>query len=239
MTEDKNATITLKKDTLWKVGTFVFALLFVITLLVSIGLPGTGQAVKNDDTGVEEQEAVNAKALIDENDPVLGDKDADVSIIEFSDFQCSFCARAYNDAISDFKNSKYFADGEVNLIYKHLPLNSIHPQAQKAAEAAECANRQGIFWEYHDILFMNQNALDVSSLKHYANQLGLDTEEFNSCLDNNEATEEISKELAQATAAGARGTPYFVVVNNDNGDATSVSGAVPFTNFEAAINAVQ
>ncbi len=240
MTEEKNnksVTITIKKDMLWKAGTFVFAALFLIGLFS--GWFGVGSSDVRDiaPTG-QATDTINTKALIEDGDPVLGDENADVSIVEFSDFQCPFCGRAHTGALADFKNSDYFKDGQVNLVYKHFPLNSIHPYAQKAGEASECANRQGKFWEYHDTLFANQAALDTVSLKSYAAQLGLDTNEFNSCLDGNEASSEVNKELAQATAAGGRGTPYFVIVNNNNGDAIPVSGAVPFAQLEAAINAV-
>ncbi|MEM3122375.1 MAG: DsbA family protein, partial [Candidatus Pacearchaeota archaeon] len=84
----------------------------------------------------------------------------------------------------------------------------------------------------------NQQALDVQSLKNYAQQLGLNTAQFNKCLDNNEAASKVSKDLTEATAAGGRGTPYFVLVNRD-GETQTVSGAVPWENFEAAIKALQ
>ena len=177
--------------------------------------------------------------MIEDNDPVLGDPNAGITILEFSDFQCPFCARAFEGAVADFKASSYFANGEVNLIYKQFPLNSIHPQAQKAAEASLCADAQGKFWEYHDTLFTNQQALDTTSLKAYAQQLGLNTGEFNSCLDSGDSASEVSKETAQATAAGGRGTPFFIIVNTESGDATSISGAYPWSQLEAAISSVQ
>ena len=118
-------------------------------------------------------------------------------------------------------------------------MNSIHPYAQKAAEASECANRQGKFWEYHDALFLNQNALDTPSLKNYASQVGLDVEEFNSCLDSGDASDKVLKDLKAATDSGGRGTPYFVIYNSDNGKTASVSGAVPFAQIESAIRGIQ
>ncbi len=232
-------TITFKKDTLWKGAAVVFAVLFVVAILGGFnfgGDSGTGAAV--DDQRADAQQDVNAKSLIESNDPVLGNPDAEVSIIEFSDFQCPYCTRVSDGALTDFKASSYFTDGQVNLIYKHLPLSSIHPFAQKAAEASLCAQDQDAFWEYHDVLFANQNALDSTSLVFYATQLGLDSGEFETCLTGGEKASEVNKELAQATSAGARGTPFFVVVNTETGDATSISGAVPFAQFEAAINAV-
>ena len=241
--EEHKDTITIKKDTLWKSVAGIFALLFVVSLFMGgISFPGggSGNTVNGGgDIAPSAKPAVNAGAIIEDNDPILGDPDAGISIVEFSDFQCPFCARAHTGALNDLRNSDVFKNGEVNLVYKHFPLNSIHPYAQKAGEASECANRQGEFWKYHDTLFANQGSLDVTSLKSYAVQIGLDTGKFNSCLDNGDASSEVSKETAQATAAGGRGTPFFVVVNNDNGKSTTVSGAVPWTNFESAIATVK
>ncbi|MFQ5531593.1 MAG: DsbA family protein, partial [Candidatus Nanoarchaeia archaeon] len=175
-----SGTITLKKDTLWKVGTFVFAALFLISIFGGgfsfgngSGGTGTGRAVAPSAAPPSAPSqggapAGNIRVPITDEDPILGNPDATISIVEFSDFQCPFCQRAHTGALTDFKNSNYFSNGEVNLVYKHFPLNSIHPQAQKAAEASECANRQGKFWEYHDLLFANQQSLDVNSLKSYA-----------------------------------------------------------------------
>src|SRR3989344_2080017 len=234
-------TITIKKHTLWQVGTFVFAALFVVSLFTGgFGMDGgatggtiTGGAVgvPTNPTPTPDPTPSQVKVEIEANDPVLGKKDASVTIVEFSDFQCPFCERAYSGAVTEFKN------GEVNLIYKHFPLNSIHPFAQKAGEAAECANRQGKFWEYHDKLFTNQQALDIQSLKNYAAQVGLNTATFNKCLDEGEAAAEVNKESQQAQGAGGQGTPYFVLINKD-GETQAVSGAVPFSQFESAIQAL-
>jgi protein-disulfide isomerase len=235
---DEEKSITLKKSTIWKSAAVVFGVLFVLSLFGVFnfgGGNGSGDVAPTQPSGT----TGSVKVQIEENDPVLGDADAGISIVEFSDFQCPFCARAFEGAITDFKNSDYFNNGEVNLVYKHFPLNSIHPFAQKAAEASLCAHDQNEFWRYHDTLFANQGSLDVSSLKTYAMQLGLDVDEFNSCLDDGDKQSEVNKELAQATAAGGRGTPYFVIINNDNGDTAAVSGAVPWSNFEAAINSVK
>lgn len=240
MSEEK--TITIKKDTLWKVGTFVFAILFIIVLFNGGSFGGSGGgnvAVQPAGSGNTAGTTGSVKVPIEDNDPVLGDPDANIAIVEFSDFQCPFCARAHTGALSDMKNSNEFLNGEINLVYKHFPLTSIHPFAQKAGEAGECANRQGKFWEYHDTLFANQNALDTTSLKQYASQVGLDTNEFDSCLDNGDARSEVTKETSQATASGGRGTPFFVIINKDTGATQTVSGAVPWSNFESAINAVR
>ncbi len=236
---EKNETITLKKDTLWKVLAVIFAGLFLLAIFGVFG----GKSSSNNaiPTGADDLGGVTGKIKveIESNDPVSGDANAEVSIVEFSDFQCPFCARAHDDTLTGFRASNYFKNGEVNLIYKQFPLNSIHPYAQNAGEASLCAHDQGKFWEYHNVLFANQQALDDLSLKAHAQTIGLDVDAFSNCLDSNDKKSEVDKETKQATDAGGRGTPYFVVINNKNGNTASVSGAVPFAQLEAAINAVQ
>jgi protein-disulfide isomerase len=107
----------------------------------------------------------------------------------------------------------------------------MHPNAQKAAEATECADDQGKYWEYHDLLYVNQNALDVASLKSYAAQLGLDTATFDECLDAGEQTAEVQKDYQDGQAYGVSGTPAFFI----NGQL--LSGAQPFAAFQQVIDA--
>ena len=235
--EKKEEIITIKKTTLWQIGTFLFAALFLLSIFGVFN--GNGKVIKeiipSDNAPAT---GGNLKVEIENNDPVLGDKNAELSIVEFSDFQCPFCERVFSGAVTDFKSSSYFIDGKVNLIYKQFPLTSIHPYAQKAAEASLCAQDQEKFWEYHDLLFANQEALDDTSLKAYAQQLGLDSATFNSCLDGDEKVSEVEKETKQAVNSGGRGTPYFVIINNENKKTKVVSGAVPFSEFESAINSL-
>jgi len=181
----------------------------------------------------------NIEITIESNDPVAGDQNAQVSIIEFSDFQCPFCERAYSTSVADLKNSDAFKNGEINFIYKHFPLNSIHPLAQKAAEASVCAQNQGKFWEYHDKLFENQQALEIANLKSYATQLGLNTAQFNTCLDSGASKDKVARDLEAATTAGGTGTPYFIIYNKENKKTASLSGAVPYAQIEAAVESVK
>ena len=176
---------------------------------------------------------------IDSTDPLLGEVTAPITVLEYSDFECPFCERAYSDTIANLKSSEEFKNGEINLVFRHFPLNSIHPRAQKAAEASVCAQEQGKFWEYHDMLFENQNALDIASLKSYAGSLGLNQVNFDSCLDNSDSADKVNKDLTSATNSGGQGTPYFIILNNENGKTTAVSGAVPFSQIQSAIVAVK
>lgn len=158
---------------------------------------------------------------------VKGDLNAKVTIFEFSEFECPFCGKFIQDAYPKIVEN-YIDTGKVNLVFKHLPL-SFHQHAQKAAEATLCAKEQGKFWEMHDKLFANTDKLDLNNIKIFANDLGLDTEKFNSCLDDGKYAEQIKKDSAEAGNFGISGTPGFMVGNY------KVVGAQPYEVFEQAI----
>jgi protein-disulfide isomerase len=172
---------------------------------------------------------IDMKALIDD-DPWAGDKNADVIIVEFSDFQCPFCARA----LPTVNQIKETYGEKVLFVYRDFPLHSIHPEAQKAAEASQCAFDQDKFWEYHDLLFEKQSdwsGVGVPKFKEYAVDLGLDTDAFNDCLDSNKYADEVQADLLEGTHFGVTGTPAFFI----NGQ--KVSGAQPFSTFKQIIDA--
>lgn len=158
------------------------------------------------------------------DDHIRGDKNAPVTMIEYSDFECPFCGRVQPTLEQILEEY----DGQVNLVFRHFPL-SFHQNAQKAGEASECAADQGKFWEMHDKMFENQTALDVDSLKGYAKELGLNTSTFNSCLDSGKHSQKIKDGLTDGSQYGVQGTPATFV----NG--TMVSGAQPYENFKAAV----
>lgn len=226
-----SGSITFRKSTLWKISTFVFAALFVISIFTG-GFRGTGNGTVTGETvnipdiptGVAD---VNAKDFVDD-DPVLGNKNAPLTIVEFSDFQCSFCKRVRDDAIAQIEE-RYIKTGKVKLVYRDFPLTSIHPMAQKSAEASECADEQGKFWEYHNLIFERQVSLSLNSLKQWADELGLKTDDFNKCLDSGKYANEVNKDANDAQRAGGQGTPFFIIGNQ------IISGAQPFSAFQAAI----
>ncbi len=156
--------------------------------------------------------------------PVRGKANAPVTVVEFSDFQCPFCARAEGELV---KVREAYKD-QVKIVYKDFPL-PIHPNAPKAAEASRCAREQEKYWEYHDILFANNNALEVPNLKKFAADLKLDTAKFDACLDGDKYAKEIAKDMEEGTRVGVGGTPAFFV----NG--RFLSGAQPFSVFQDAI----
>jgi protein-disulfide isomerase len=165
---------------------------------------------------------------VGDGDYPRGGKNAKVTLIEYSDFECSFCGR-HTPTIEALLD-KYGDD--IRVIFRHFPLSSIHPNAQKAAEASECAGEQGKFWEMHDLLFDNQSALGLVNLKSYAVNLGLDQNQFNECLDSSKYASKISKQAAEAQAGGITGTPGTFV--NDQ----LVKGAYPVATFEQIIDSI-
>jgi protein-disulfide isomerase len=159
--------------------------------------------------------------------PSKGPADAKVTIVEFSDFQCPYCARSV--ATIDQVLAKYPAD--VRLVYRHLPLDSIHPHARGAAEASACAEEQGLFWPYHDKLFQNNKKLAKEDLLRYAGEAGLDAAKFQVCVEERRFQAKVESDLQAARAVGISGTPAFVV----NG--VLLSGAQPAEEFYPVIDA--
>jgi protein-disulfide isomerase len=139
--------------------------------------------------------------------PVKGPKDAKVTIVEFSDFQCPFCSQAAA-LVPDVL--KLYPD-KVNFIYKQFPLTSIHPFALGAAKAAVAAGKQGKFWEMHDMMFANNRELGVDKLKEYAGKIGLDVAKFETDMNSPEVQKQVDQEQQEARAADVQGTPTFFV----------------------------
>jgi protein-disulfide isomerase len=139
--------------------------------------------------------------------PQRGPAGASVTIIEFADFQCPYCGR-YAPHLTAVL-AKY--PTQVRLIYRHLPLAELHPNAQKAAEAAVCAQNQGKFWEMHDLLFAEQASLGVAALKEKARRLGLDGDSFDACLDSGKAVAAVRVDVQAARDLGLGSTPASFV----------------------------
>jgi protein-disulfide isomerase len=159
--------------------------------------------------------------------PYEGKKNAPVTIIECSDFQCPFCARFVNDTLSQLRKNE-IKDGKVKLVFKNFPL-PFHQYAEKAAEAAQCANKQGKFWQMHDLLFNSGGRLDIGSLKSYAKQIGLNSDKFDKCLESGETAGIVQADRSQCASAGVQGTPTFFI----NGK--MLVGAQPYEQFKSFI----
>jgi len=162
---------------------------------------------------------------------VLGVQAVPIPFQEYSDFQCPYCARFYADTYPLLKE-KYFDTGLVKFEYKHFPLTTLHPHALKAAEASECARDQGKFTEYHNILFENQENLDIEALRQYAATIGLHTDPFNECLESGVKEAWVQAHYDEGYALGVRGTPTFFIGGN------KISGAQPAERFIELIDKI-
>lgn len=162
-------------------------------------------------------------------DHIRGNKDAKVTLIEYSDFECPFCKRhtpSMEQALKDFPK-------DVRVVYRHYPLTSIHPNAQKAAESAECAAKLGgndAFWKMHDKLFAAA-AFSPEGFVSMAKEIGLKEADFKKCLDSGEMANRVNADVASGNDSGVEGTPATFI----NGQL--VSGAVPYASMKAQIQA--
>ncbi len=176
-----------------------------------------------------------------DDDPVKGDPNAPLTIIEFSDFQCPFCARFYSQTLPLLEEN-YIDTGKVKLVFKDLPLDRLHPNARATHIAAECANEQGKFWEYHDVLFEKQSqwqSLSTSNLDttltNFAAGLGIQITDFQVCMESQEIADEVNDDTLEAASHGTTGTPTFFIGNEKDGF-TKLVGAQPFTAFKTMID---
>lgn len=168
---------------------------------------------------------------------IRGDSNAPVTIVEFSDYQCSFCQRHFLQTWPRLK-AEYVDTGKVRYVFKDFPLTSIHPQAPKAHEATRCAGEQDVYWEMHDRLFASQSqwgnkANHVEIFKGYAAELELDQTAFDACLENGRWAEAVDTDTNEGIRLSVRGTPTFFI----NGQA--LVGAQPFKVFRQAIESIE
>ncbi|TXG76366.1 DsbA family protein [Candidatus Dojkabacteria bacterium] len=179
-----------------------------------------------------------------DNDPVLGNKNAPVTLIEFSDYECPFCKKSFTDLLPELKKN-YIDTGKVKLVYRDFPL-SFHANAQKEAEAAECARSQSndaTYFKFHDQIFTQTTAggtgLALTQLPVIAKNLGLNVNQFQQCLDSGKFKDEVAKDMADGSAVGVSGTPSWVVgTSSKDGkiEGQLIVGAQPFSSFKGAID---
>lgn len=212
---------------------FIVGFFILLNIVLGGGTLSAAKKVTNANVAAAQPTAPTAptpaapvEVTVTEQDHVRGNSDAEVTLVEFSDFQCPFCERFHptlQRILSEYGD-------KVRLVYRHFPLDSIHPNARPAAEASECAAEQGKFWEFHDALFTNQDKLGDAYYKQLAGELKLNTSKFNDCLATGKFKQAVEDQYQSGIAAGVRGTPHTIV----NG--TAVSGAVPYEQFKAVID---
>jgi len=171
--------------------------------------------------------------------PVKGESAAKITLIEFSDYQCPYCGR-YTRDIEPQLQKEYVETGKVRYVFFDMPLQTIHASALKAAEAVRCAGEQGKYWEMHDRLFANQQALEPWS--GHAAALKLDVAAFGSCMASGKFAAAIQADVATAQKLGVNGTPSFLVAASDPGNPgqvkgiTLIRGAMPFAGYKQELD---
>ncbi len=248
---------TLLKDTVFS-GTFNFTPVLVVLLIVSAyfigslrtevsylkngaGIQPTSQ-VAGATTNTAGQPAATATpgplAAVTADDHIRGDKNAKVTLLEYSDFECPFCKQFQPTLQQTMKDY----DGKVRLVYRHFPL-PFHQNAQKEAEASECITEQGgndAFWQFNDKIFerttSNGTGFALDQLGPLAAEIGVDQTKFQSCLDSGKYTKMVQDEEAGGQTAGVQGTPTMFVVAAD-GSKTIIPGALPYDQIKPQIDA--
>ncbi len=242
----KEETVTFSKTVLWKGVSGVLGVLLVISIFTGgfgvgnnsptgafVGVPspsGVAPLPQVPSAGITDMK------ILADDDPFMGEEDAPVTIVEFSDYECPFCARFYDQTLPQIK-SQYVDTGKIKFVYRDFPL-SFHQNAHIEAQAAECAREQGgniVYFKYHDEIFKrttsNGQGIAVDQLPVIAKDVGLDVNKFNTCLDSGKFKSEVDKDISDGSAAGISGTPGFII----NGKL--ISGAQPFSVFKQVIDA--
>jgi protein-disulfide isomerase len=203
----------------------VVGLLFAVSLIVP--------SVKSVDEVVTAE--ANGRPMVDDN--TMGNPNAPIKMEQFSDYQCPFCAR-YFEETEDQVVEAYVATGKVYYVYRSFGA-FIGPESQAAAEAAYCAGDQNKYWEYHDILFANQIGENVgayadSRLQAFAEELSLDMDAFNSCFSGGKYADRVEQDYLDGSSAGVTGTPGFLITYTVDGEERQrfIAGAYPFSEFQ-------
>lgn len=205
---------------------------------VTVSAKQTGAAPAGD---LQQQQAPSNVKLEVEDDPTIGSKDAKVIFYEFSDFQCPFCRRFFTDSLSQLEK-EYVDTGKVLFVYKDFPLTQIHPGALPAAVYSECANKQGKWREFHDMVFNEQKKqgggtvqFGQAELDQWAKTTGLDMTELAKCAQDPSVVAEVQSDQNTGVALGVSGTPSFFIGSPDKGF-VNVVGAQPYAVLKQAID---
>jgi len=193
---------------------------------------GTAPEAAAPDTAVA---TVGEMRPVTEADHIRGAANAKVTLVEYSDLECPFCKRFHptvQQLLSEYPN-------DVRWVYRHFPLEQLHSQAPKEAEATECAGEQGKFWEMTDLIYEvtpSNDGLDLTQLPVFAEQAGVaNIPQFEQCLESGKYADKVAADLADATTAGGQGTPYSVLIGLD-GTKVPISGAQPYASVKAAVD---
>lgn len=176
---------------------------------------------------------ITMSTFLENSSPTLGDSNAPITLVEFGDYQCHFCNVFFHNTEEDIVKN-YIETGKVKMIFKDYTI--IGPDSINAAHGAHCADDQGLFWEYHDILYNNWTGenngwASSQNLLRFAQEVGLDVDEWSECMINSEHSEIIAASNQDAKDLGLTGTPSFFVIGPDN-TVTKLFGAQPYEQFQ-------
>lgn len=204
------------------------ALIGILVLTVGIIIVGALVSGRGNSVGTDDSAAVDVSRLVRDDSPFAGPADAAVTVTEFGDFECPACG-ALHPILKEVKKN----NPDVKFVFRQFPLVQIHEFAQKAAEASLAAHSQGQFFAYHDLLFENQPALAEEDLLGYAEQLGLDMDQFRQELEDGVHRDQITQGRSDGTAVGITGTPTLFINNLKYRGPVSVAG------LQAALDAAK
>ena len=248
--QDKKVVEPLNKNLAMVCGTIILVSLVIAgAVLYSNSNKGNNVVINGNTPNNQQpqnQQPTGPVSVSSDDDPVLGDKNAPLTMIEFSDYECPFCKRHFTDVYPQLKKD-YIDTGKLKLVFRDfIAVPSHNPLATSQAIAASCAKDQGgdsMYFRYHDAIFTktisNGNGMAVSELPAIAKSLGLNVSTFQSCLDSNKYKDEVAKDVADASKAGVNGTPsFFVGKSSQDGtiQGTIIVGAQPFAAFKVIID---
>lgn len=241
MNDSKNAWSQWLTTGLFVAAAFVIGMLFTEVRYLKSGAPrgaaGAGAVADAGDAAAVPTGSPEEARPVDDTDHIRGNVNAPITLIEYSDFECPYCA-TFHPTLSDVL-AEYGDD--VRVVYRHYPL-SFHPNAQKAAEGSECVAKLGgndAFWTYADTIFAEQeklgNRLNPEAITTAATAAGVNMSEFQTCLDSGEMADRVQADMDNGSVAGVTGTPGTILVTED-GQAELISGALPLAQVKAVID---
>jgi protein-disulfide isomerase len=209
-------------------GIIIFVIFFTIGSGFFANSADNNTKTQNNDNGTFQM-----SLLSDHASPILGSKDAPITMVEFGDYQCFYCNKFYHTTEPDIMKN-YVDTGKVKLIFKDLTI--IGQDSINAAHAAHCAQEKGKFWEYHDVLYNNWSGENTGwaspeNLLAFAKQVGITDSDFNSCMSDAKYTSIIKGSVTDAQTLGLTGTPDFFIIGSDN-SVTKIIGAQPYEVFD-------
>ena len=207
---------------------YFFAIPIVIGIVIGLGLTLNLELTPDDSSILNKENLIRGSTI-------LGNPDAEITIVEFGDYQCTFCYKFHDETMKKI-DQKYIKTTNVNFVYKDFPLNG--PQSILASEASYCAQKQNKFWEYHDTLYNNWGGentgwITKNVLLGFANDIKLDLDSFSQCLENSEFKQKVLDNEQFAREIGIDATPSFLIFNDS--ELYRIIGAQPFDRFEQAL----